>query len=53
MVVTCIDRCWPDIVTKTPASFPKQEMMITTTETGAERSKTDVEMTYLKKKNIH
>ena len=38
----------PEIMTKTPATFPTITM-----DTGDKRPKTDVEMTYLEKNNIN
>ena len=49
---TYSDRCQPDIMTETAATFPDPEMPIIA-ELGTERPKTDGEMTYLEKKNIN
>ena len=48
---TYSDSCQPAVMTETAANFPNPEMP-NITELGTELSKTDGEMTYLKKNNI-
>ena len=40
-------------MTETPVTFPELDMLTIIMDTGTEHHKTDVEMTYLKKKNIN
>ena len=47
---TYTDSCQPDIMTKTPATFPYLDMPTIMTYTGAENPKTGIEMIYLKKR---
>ena len=46
------DRYQPAIMTKTPATFPFPDIPTIITDTGTERPKTDVDMTYLEKKSV-
>ena len=45
--------CQPDIMTKTPETLPYAQMPNIMTDTGTKCPKTDLYMTYLKKKNIY
>ena len=46
------NRCLPDIMTKTPATFLDPYMPTIIPDTGADHPKTYVDMTYLKNKII-
>ena len=52
IVATYRNSCQPDIMTKTPKTFPNLEMPKIILDTGFDFPKNDTEMTYLKKKNI-
>ena len=49
---TYIDSCKPSIMTETPATLPNPEIPTIIPDTGVERLKTDVEMTYLENNSI-
>ena len=46
------DSCQPDIMTKTPETFPDPDMPTIIPDMGVERPKTDADMTNPKNKNI-
>ena len=46
------ESCQIVITTETPTTLPDLEMPTIVTDTGAERTKTDAEITYLENKNI-
>ena len=49
---TYINSCQPEIMTKTPETFPDPEFPRITPDTGVQHPKMDSEMTYLKNNNI-
>ena len=49
---TYSDICQPSIMNRIPATFPDPEMSIIIPDTGVERLKNDMDMTYLKKNTI-
>ena len=49
---TFSDSCQPATMTETPSTLLNPEMPTIIPNTGVERPKIDVEMTYLKKKSI-
>ena len=50
--VTYSNICQPSIINNTTETFPDPDMPTIIPDTGLKRTKTDGEMTYLKKKNI-
>ena len=50
---TFINSCQPVIMNKTLENFANQEITTTMMDTGAKLPETDVEMTYLNKKNTN
>ena len=46
------ESCQIVITTETPTTLPDLEIPTIVTDTGAERTKTDAEITYLENKNI-
>ena len=48
----CSDVCQPSIVAEAPATLPDPEIPTIIPDTGVKNTKTDVYMTYLKKKSI-
>ena len=49
---TYSDSCQPAIMIKTPETFPDPYMSTIIPDTRVKHPKTDIEMTYLKNKNI-